>query len=1494
MMRRLHFTLHTTSRLLTKTRTSHHPNSVRRHFHSSSHLGLASGVALADQKRHPPTTMNPIIGESRPTKDEGQSRRETKPPGRERHKTKLDEGIEAAYCFFCSCLPCCSISTPRSQPHNSELPVPSTMAPKDRQPGQTDQPALPNGAHANGTPADGDALSQLDQIRDRVASAASQMTNLFNAIRAPLPTQTGDGSKLPQKESHSLSNDLKSVIRDINKLGFDRVEDLAQVIKKSKLGQPLDDKQYYMVSWHNLHVSWLVVFSSHSQRLTRKAPLECGNESAKHGHADFSQERLIQAASMLPPDGVTSKAITSDFITTLWKDLEHPPQDLMADEYDYRQPDGSKNSLQYPHIGKAGMPYARTTAPQSLKQGAMPDPGVLFDTVMARKDPNGKDHPNRVSSMLFYLASIIIHDAFKTNRNDYNYSDTSSYLDLAPLYGSTWADQKRMRTMKDGKIKLDCFSETRLLTFPPGVGALLIMFNRYHNYVVEQLALINEDGRFTENGRSPMVERYGEKINKRDDDLFQTGRLITCGLYINIILIDYVRTILNLNRTDDNWQLNPRMNIPDGPPRGVGNQVSAEFNLVYRWHAAVSERDDRWTQALFRQMFPDANADQISTPQGLPSFLRKLGMMEAETTKIEPENRPFPALEHERLTRIKDGPFKGTFEDNELAALISASIDDCANAMGPQQVPTVMKAIEILGITQARSWRVGTLNEFRKHFDLEPHRTFESITKNAEVAEALKHLYDTPDDVELYPGLVVEDAKDRMDPGSGLCPSYTVSRGVLSDAVALVRGDRHYTTSYTPAALTNWGFQEASSDLTIDNGCVAYKLFLRALPHNFDPASVYVHYPFTTPEGKDGMRDVLNKLGKAHKYNFDRPSPITQPNVLFSYEAAKKVLEDQDAFHVTWGKAMVFLMGDAAKNFMLSGDGPANAQSRKLMENALFQGASSRATPSGDEAWLRAVREYYADITERLLADKTYTLAGVKEVDIIRDVGNLAHVHFAAELFSLPLKTVDFPRGIFTEQQLYLVMAAVFICVFFDLDPPKSFPLRQQAHEATQQLGNFMQLQVTAVKATGSIASSVIQGIKPLAKPLNDYGVHMISHLLQQNDDVTDLVWGNIMGTMGGMVANQGQLFGQVIDYFFTAGREHIPELHRLARANTPEADDLLTRYLLEASRLNAETGVFRSVQRDISLSDSLNPVPALRTLDLHAGDKVMVNLRAASRDPAVWSTDASGNKVDPDKVCLTHPLDKYIHLGHGAHRCLGAPMTTVALTTMLKVVFKRENLRPAPVAYGRERGESRVKKVVREFVPGDAEVVPEEWLYHAFLTEDWSMFFPFPTSESSSLSACRALRVDALTLSRYRFEDQLGCLARLRPVGAAGASPETLQHEGNIETEVACPIVAERRCVPVLPTPISYSTSHSANPLATRRAFQILKSTSSPSPRSPSHPSSSTPTSHCHCSPRNPPRTHPRARLASTSEKPTRPDCRAPAPAPRTPPPQSPSRSPP
>jgi len=109
--------------------------------------------------------------------------------------------------------------------------------------------------------------------------------------------------------------------------------------------------------------------------------------------------------------------------------------------------------------------------------GAMPDPGLVFDSVMGRKE--FIPHPNKVSSVFFYWASLIIHDLFQTDHRDFNNSQTSSYLDLSTLYGDTQEDQDQIRTFKDGKLKPDCFSEERLLGFPPGCGVLLIMLNRY-------------------------------------------------------------------------------------------------------------------------------------------------------------------------------------------------------------------------------------------------------------------------------------------------------------------------------------------------------------------------------------------------------------------------------------------------------------------------------------------------------------------------------------------------------------------------------------------------------------------------------------------------------------------------------------------------------------------------------------------------------------------------------------------------------------------------------------------------------------------------------------------------------------------------------------------------------------------------------------------------------------------------------------------------------
>lgn len=68
-----------------------------------------------------------------------------------------------------------------------------------------------------------------------------------------------------------------------------------------------------------------------------------------------------------------------------------------------------------------------------------------------------------------------------------------------------------------------------------------------------------------------------------------------------------------------------------------------------------------------------------------------------------------------------------------------------------------------------------------------------------------------------------------MVPGSGLCAGFTTTRAILSDALALVRGDRFYTVDYTPHNLTSFGFREASNDSSIAGGGVMYKLLNRAL-----------------------------------------------------------------------------------------------------------------------------------------------------------------------------------------------------------------------------------------------------------------------------------------------------------------------------------------------------------------------------------------------------------------------------------------------------------------------------------------------------------------------------------------------------------------------------------------------------------------------------------------------------------------------------------------
>lgn len=73
------------------------------------------------------------------------------------------------------------------------------------------------------------------------------------------------------------------------------------------------------------------------------------------------------------------------------------------------------------------------------------------------------------------------------------------------------------------------------------------------------------------------------------------------------------------------------------------------------------------------------------------------------------------------------------------------------------------------------------------------------------LTKSVEALYAHPDNIELYVGVQAEEAKKPFSPGSGLCAGFTMAMALLSDAIALVRGDRFYTVDYSPVNLTNFG-----------------------------------------------------------------------------------------------------------------------------------------------------------------------------------------------------------------------------------------------------------------------------------------------------------------------------------------------------------------------------------------------------------------------------------------------------------------------------------------------------------------------------------------------------------------------------------------------------------------------------------------------------------------------------------------------------------------
>ncbi|KAF5372301.1 hypothetical protein D9615_009236 [Tricholomella constricta] len=938
----------------------------------------------------------------------------------------------------------------------------------------------------------------------------------------------------------------------------------------------------------------------------------------------------------LDPHSDLCKKLNNSVINTLYNTVPHPPASYLGPAHSFRQADGGGNNLNDPDIGRAGRPYARSVQGKAgLPRTSLPDPGLVFDTVLKRKG---------VSTKPF--------DFLPTDHRNIHINNASSYLDLSPLYGDSQAAQDKVRNKAEGRGLLfpDTFSEERLLFLPPATSVLLVLFSRNHNYIAEKLLKINERKLWSD---PPPAD--ADKRAVQDEQIFQTARLVNCGYFMSAIMGDYVAGFLGSSE-GCNWNMNAFDLIQTKDlkvERGLGNHVSVEFNILYRWHATTSARDQKWTEDVFNSAFGGKPFDQL----GLSDIATIAKVF--DDVPANPPERTFAGLK-----RGADG----RFSDDDLAEVLHSATENPAGAFRGRGTPEVLRLVEVMGIEQSRAWGVCTMNEFRKFLGLKQFETFEDWNPDPEIAAAARRLYGHVDNLELYTGLQAESTMPLTD-GSRFACGYTTTRGVLGDAIALIRGDRFYTSDFTPINLTTWGFYDCQRDMNNGaQGAIIPKLLLRHLPRHFPWNSVYSLFPFFTPSK---MKDSLTRQGLAAKYTFDHPKTLPVPKVLNTFTGIKAVWSDPTRFKVIYekfGYGSILMFDEIAKH----------DKDKAMVLHALFP---EKESLNQHAAWVAAA-------VKAKIQEKSWKYVNVpgKYVDVVKDVINAVAAHIAADkMTGIPLKTKSNPSGIYTENELFDMLATLFTVTFLTFDEPEtSFALHEAALQAGTSIGALAAKSLLEVypSSAPNLLGKLTAGASSFFWPANDKPYYPFLSKLAATGRPLDELLGNILGVAVGASVNWAHAAVNVVDFYLDNARakerQHIIEL---AKQNDAGSALLLRGYVSEAMRLKPQ---FPGLWREALVDAQIPQGPGLPPVEIKVGDRIRASFRNAHLNPLEFP--------DPTAVNPNRPPAAWANLnGLGFHYCPGTTYSQQTITEIVKAVFSLKNVRRAPGDAGKLQGFSEI-----------------------------------------------------------------------------------------------------------------------------------------------------------------------------------------------------------
>lgn len=370
-------------------------------------------------------------------------------------------------------------------------------------------------------------------------------------------------------------------------------------------------------------------------------------------------------------------------------------------------------------------------------------------------------------------------------------NEVTHWWDGSQIYGSDAATQKRLRSGADGKLKLS--ADGRL---PVGRGGIEDTgFNR--NWWVGLTMLHTLFAR----EHNAICERLKSKYPHWDDNrLFNVARLVNAAVMAKIHTVEWTPAIL--------------------PNRAASSGLNANWYGLFTNFLRYGKH--RKTLASFNVRNPEAGGvvgnpiDKHGSPYGL-------------TEEFVEVYRLHPLLpETLDIRRAADG---GDIEEMPVASTRQAAspaltkrvpMADLFYSFGNQHpgqlvlnnFPRFMQELSVPGnpvfdlgavdILRARERGVPRYNEFRRQLGLNPIRTFEDLTDNAEHVAKLKRVYgDQPEDVEKLDLLVGTLGEGHRPTGFGF--GETLFQIFILNATRRLQADRFYTDAYNEDVYTQEG-----------------------------------------------------------------------------------------------------------------------------------------------------------------------------------------------------------------------------------------------------------------------------------------------------------------------------------------------------------------------------------------------------------------------------------------------------------------------------------------------------------------------------------------------------------------------------------------------------------------------------------------------------------------------------------------------------------------